>query len=195
MDPISRLATAKSDWICAFRTLPPETLSRPIPNPAPKQKSPIWSPAPVPSSARKLGAAAVSVADANVVRASLPSNPEAQRLYSEGLAKLRSFDTLAARDLFQKAIQADPQFPLAHSALSTAWTQLGYDGKGRDEIEKAFNLSAGLSHEEQLDIEGRYRVASKEWDKAIAIYRSLFEVFPDNLDYGLRLADAQDFVR
>ena len=141
---------------------------------------------------QKLGAAAVSVADAGLVRASLPANPEAQRLYSEGLTKLRSFDTLAARDLFQKAIQSDPQFPLAHSALSTAWAQLGYDGKGRDEIEKAFNLSAGLSHEEKLDIEGRYRVASKEWDKAIAIYRSLFEVFPDNLDYGLRLADAQD---
>lgn len=140
----------------------------------------------------KLGAAAVSDTEANAVRASLPSNPEAQRLYSEGLAKLRSFDTLGARDLFQKAIQADPQFPLAHSALSTAWTQLGYDAKGKDEIEKAFKLSAGLSHEEQLDIEGRYRVASKEWDKAIAIYRSLYAVFPDNLDYGLRLADAQD---
>jgi serine/threonine protein kinase/tetratricopeptide (TPR) repeat protein len=140
----------------------------------------------------KLGAAAVSVAEAGTVRASLPSNPEAQRLYSEGLAKLRSFDTLAARDLLEKAIQADPQFPFAHSALSAAWGQLGYDAKAKDEAEKAFRLSENLSHEEKLDIEGRYRATSKQWDKAIEIYRSLYEFFPDNLDYGLRLADVQD---
>jgi serine/threonine protein kinase/tetratricopeptide (TPR) repeat protein len=140
----------------------------------------------------KLGAAAVSVAEAGIVRASLPSNPEAQRLYSEGLAKLRFFDTLAARDLLEKAIQADPQFPFAHSALSAAWGQLGYDAKGKDEAEKAFQLSSNLSHEEKLDVEGRFRATSKQWDKAIEIYRSLFEFFPDNLDYGLRLADVQD---
>src|SRR5437660_7589958 len=31
----------------------------------------------------------------------------------------------------------------------------------------------------------------REWDKAVEIYRTLFGFFPDNLDYGLRLASVQ----
>jgi TolB-like protein len=55
----------------------------------------------------KLGVSSVSTEDAGAVRASLPSNPDAARLYSDGLAKLRGFDNLAARDLFQNGIAQD----------------------------------------------------------------------------------------
>ncbi|MBV8049817.1 MAG: protein kinase, partial [Acidobacteriaceae bacterium] len=48
---------------------------------------------------RKLGIGEVTSDEAAVVRASLPSNTEATRLYSEGLAKLRVVDAVAARDL------------------------------------------------------------------------------------------------
>ncbi len=48
---------------------------------------------------RKLGVEPVSTDQAAVVRASAPLNSEAARLYAEGLAKLRVFDALAARDL------------------------------------------------------------------------------------------------
>jgi DNA-binding winged helix-turn-helix (wHTH) protein/TolB-like protein len=47
----------------------------------------------------KLGVEAVSPVEAVSVRASLPSNRDAARLYSEGLARLRVFDALEARDL------------------------------------------------------------------------------------------------
>ena len=40
-------------------------------------------------------------------------------------------------------------------------------------------------------MEGRYRDIDHEYDKAIEIYRSLFVLFPDNLDYGLKLAAVQ----
>src|SRR5208283_1789676 len=43
----------------------------------------------------KLGVEAVSPVEAVSVRASLPANREATRLYSEGLARLRVFDALA----------------------------------------------------------------------------------------------------
>src|SRR5262249_47934260 len=52
-------------------------------------------------------------------------------------------------------------------------------------------LSSSLSREEKLSIEGQYRIAAKEWDRAIEIYATLVRLFPDNLDYGLALADAQ----
>jgi len=42
-----------------------------------------------------------------------------------------------------------------------------------------------------LSIEARYRETNHEWAKAVDIYRSLWTFFPDDLDYGLRLAAAQ----
>jgi tetratricopeptide (TPR) repeat protein len=139
----------------------------------------------------KLGVGAISSTDAIAVRASSPSNPEATRLYAEGLLRLRLFDNLDARDLLEKAISADPNFALAHSALASAWRGLGYDAKSRDEAKRAFDLSANLSREDRLWIEGRYREATKEWDQAVSIYQKLFEFSPDNIEYGICLASAQ----
>jgi DNA-binding winged helix-turn-helix (wHTH) protein/tetratricopeptide (TPR) repeat protein len=139
----------------------------------------------------KLGLGAASVAEAVSVKASLPANPEAARLYAEGLAKLRVFDALAARDLLQQAVGADPKYPLARAALASAWSAIGYDRKAREEASQAFRLSTSLSREDRLVVEGGYRVANHEYEKAIDVYRTLFTLFPDNLDYGLSLADAQ----
>ncbi len=139
----------------------------------------------------KLGLPAVSPADAAAVKASLPSSPEAARLYAEGLAKLRVHDEVAARDLLERAVAAEPGHPLAHSALAAAWSGLGYDARALAEAKKAFELSSDLSRETRLLIEGRYRAMSNEWSKAVEIYRSLYTFFPDNLDYGLQLVRAQ----
>ena len=140
----------------------------------------------------KLGVEAVSPVEAVSVRASLPSNRDAARLYSEGLDRLRVFDALAARDLLQQAIAADPKFALAHSALAEAWSRLGYDKKAQPGARQAYELAANLSREEKLVVEGRYREIAHEYEKAIEIYRTLFTLFPDNLDYGLKLARLQD---
>lgn len=139
----------------------------------------------------KLGAGAVSDVEAAAVKASLPSNPVAAKFYAEGIAKLRVFDNLAARDLLQKAVQADPQHALAHAYLSAAWSGLGYDEKAAVEAKRAFDLSGNLSRQDHLSVEGLYRDSTREWDKAIEIYKTLYEFFPDNLDYGLLLARAQ----
>ena len=140
---------------------------------------------------QRLGVEAVSPVEAVSVRASLPSNRGATRLYSEGLARLRVFDALEARELLQQAIAADPKFALAHSALAEAWSLLGYDKKAQPEARQAYDLSANLSREEKLLVEGRYREIGHEYDKAIEIYRTLFTLFPDNADYGLMLATAE----
>jgi eukaryotic-like serine/threonine-protein kinase len=144
---------------------------------------------------RRLGMTEITPGEAALVRASLPSNPEAVRLYSEGLAKLRVLDAYEARDLLERAVAADPEYALGHSALSDAWAAMGYDGKAREESNKARDLSSALSHEEQLWIEGKDWERNRKWDKAVEIYRTLFEFFPDNLEYGLRLAGAQTQAR
>jgi len=139
----------------------------------------------------KLGIRAVTREEAAALAVALPSNTEAARLYSEGLAKLRVFDALAAHDLLLKSVAKESNYALSHAALATAWGQLGYDENAKAEAKKAFDLSANLSRAERLLVEGRYRETSREWGKAIEIYRALFEFFPDNLDYGLALAIAQ----
>ena len=122
---------------------------------------------------------------------SLPANPEAARLYSEGLTKLRLFDALAARELLDKVVAAEPKYAPAHSALADAWSLLGYTGKAQTEAQRAFELSADFPREQRLVIEGRYRELTSDWEKAIKVYRTLFDFFPDNLEYGLRLASTQ----
>jgi DNA-binding winged helix-turn-helix (wHTH) protein/tetratricopeptide (TPR) repeat protein len=139
----------------------------------------------------KLGVEGRSPAEALNVHASLPSNPEAARLYAEGLARLRVFDALLARDLLREAVAADATYPMSHAALASAWSALGYDDKASAEAQAAFKLSTHLSREERLLVEGNYHETTKDSRGAVENYRMLFAVFPDNLDYGLRLVHAQ----
>jgi len=139
----------------------------------------------------KLGIAALSDAESAVVRASLPSNPEAARLYSEGLQKLRLFDALNARDLLEKAAALAPEHAPTHSALAEAWATLGYDAKAKDQAKKAFDLSSNVSREDRLLIEGRLHELNGEPPQAIESYHALWTFFPDRVDYGLHLIHAQ----
>jgi tetratricopeptide (TPR) repeat protein len=138
----------------------------------------------------KLGVSRISPEEAASVQASLPSNPEAARMYAEGLARLRAFDALGAKEWLSKAATADPKNPLPHSALADAMSQLGYEKAAIDESRKAFDLAANLTREQSLEIQGRYYRLTKDLGKAIQTYRALFVFFPDNVDYGLQLASS-----
>jgi eukaryotic-like serine/threonine-protein kinase len=138
-----------------------------------------------------LGIGEISKEQEASARAALPSNSDAVRLYAEGRKKLERFDALGARADLEKAVAAEPGFALAHSALSAAWAQLGYNQKSREEARRANELSSGLSREDQLSIRGRYEAAISDWSKAIETYRTLWNFFPDNLEYGLQLANTQ----
>jgi DNA-binding winged helix-turn-helix (wHTH) protein/tetratricopeptide (TPR) repeat protein/TolB-like protein len=139
----------------------------------------------------KLGVQPVSRAEAAEVAVALPSNHDAARFYSEGLEALQIFDALGARDLLQRSISVEPGFALSHAALATAWATLGYDEVARVEAKRAFELSSNLPRADGLLVEARYHEMSKEWERSVDIYRALFQFFPDSLDYGLALADAQ----
>jgi len=133
----------------------------------------------------------ISAIEAGEVHSAMPSNPLAVEYYSLGLQRLRTFDALAAKELLQKAANADPAFPLVHSAIASAWSALGYDASALLEARKAFDLSAGLSREDRMWVEAQYRESSKQWTEAEKLYQALFELHPDDLEYGLRLARVQ----
>ncbi|HXC43752.1 MAG TPA: protein kinase [Candidatus Dormibacteraeota bacterium] len=139
----------------------------------------------------KLGVGGLSGTESASVRASLPANPEAARFYSEGLEKLRLFDALAARTLLEKAAAIDPNHAPTHSALAEAWSTLGFDEKATEEAKRALDLATPFSREEKMLIEARYHELTKDWSAASDNYRTLWEFFPDRVDYGLLFVRAQ----
>jgi len=140
---------------------------------------------------QQFGLEKLSQIESDGVRSELPSNPEAMRSYSQGLAKIRAFDALSARELLSNAIAADPSFPLAHSELARTWSSLGYDFNAQQEAKKALDGAGNLSREKHLLVEARFYETSRDWAKAIEAYQTLFSFFPDNLDYGLQLTNAE----
>ena len=140
----------------------------------------------------RLGVPGIADTDEPSVLASLPSNPDAARFYSLGLAKLRDYDALAAKNLLEQAIQTDPRFPLSHSMLARAWSQLGYRQKRKEETKKALDLSANLPRVNRMLVEGDYYECLAQHEKAASTYQALFALFPDSVEYGLQLALAQN---
>ena len=123
-------------------------------------------------------------------RTVLPSNSEASRLYSEGLARLRLSDNIGAAELLDKSVGIEPNFPLGHAALAQAWSALGHQSRAIASSKRAISLASSLREDERLEIEGRYYELNQDWAGAIGVYQHLWQDFPDDTESGLRLAAA-----
>jgi DNA-binding winged helix-turn-helix (wHTH) protein/tetratricopeptide (TPR) repeat protein len=126
--------------------------------------------------------------------APLAANQLALQFYSEGHARLLSFDFVGARDLLKRAIYADPHYAMAHSSLASTFAHLGYEALARSEAKLAVNQSQSLPNEFALAIRGQYEEIVLNWAAASRAYAALFHLFPDDLDYGLHLATAQSHI-
>lgn len=129
-------------------------------------------------------------AEASVL-ASLPSNPEAARMYSLGLVRMREYDYQSAHGLFLQAIKADPEFPLSYSMAARVDILLGHEDEAKAEARRGLDLSGGLSRVQRMEIEATYYQVTADRAKAAEIFKVLFDMFPDSLDYGLQLAKLQ----
>ncbi len=138
----------------------------------------------------KLGATVPPEGDTDW-RTVLPTNPEAARLYSEGLRHLRVFESLTASELLQKSVILEPDFALGHAALAEAWSALGYEARAISSAQKALSLSNSLPEDERLEIEGRHYELNHDWAGAMGVYQHLWQDFPDDIESGLKLAAAQ----
>jgi serine/threonine protein kinase/tetratricopeptide (TPR) repeat protein/TolB-like protein len=139
----------------------------------------------------RLRLSSISGIEAQQIQAALPSNPAAIHFYFQGLESLQAMDGQAGRDLLVRALEAEPSYPLAHSALATAWATLGYDVNARAQAKQALDLAEKLSRENHLLVEARYYEAVKNWQKAIETYQVLVSYFPDSPEYSLDLAGTQ----
>ena len=138
----------------------------------------------------KLGLSPPLASQTAGLRAALSSNPNALRFYFLGLEALRIHEGARQRALTQ-ALTEDPNFALAHSVLSITWRVLGYDLRAQEEARRAFDLSGRLGREDQLGVEGAYYEVMSDWPKAIEKYQALWNFFPDNIAYALKLVHQQ----
>ncbi len=137
-----------------------------------------------------LGIFAVPAAQAISLRASFPTGSAAPH-YAEGLFKLRSQDLSGAREAFEKAAAADPRHPMPQAMLATVWAGLGYEAKAREAARRASSLAASLPPQMKLLVEARLHESTQDWVKAAQSYASLFGLYPDDVDLGVQLANAQ----
>ncbi|HEX5754204.1 MAG TPA: hypothetical protein VFZ09_48930 [Archangium sp.] len=140
---------------------------------------------------KRLGLAPLTTEQAHGVRSAMPAEPEAARLYAEGLAALRNHDAATAVERFERVVKHEPSFAPAHSALAAALQYLYQEEAAKEAARRAFELSSSLSREERLLVSARHHEAQAEWPQAIEAYRTLFEFFPDNVEYGTALVFAQ----
>src|SRR6185436_1903320 len=90
---------------------------------------------------RAVGVSDLSPEATRETQAQHPASPEAARLYTQGLSRLHTLDSLAARNFLLEAAKADPRSALIHSALAQAWSSLGYDARAVEEANQARALA------------------------------------------------------
>ncbi|ATB40904.1 hypothetical protein CYFUS_006366 [Cystobacter fuscus] len=125
------------------------------------------------------------------VRGAMPAHPDAARLYAEGLLALRNHEAPLAVERLERVVALEPNFAPGHSALATAFKHFFLETRARASARRAFELSEGLPREERLLVVARHHEMHAEWTLAIEAYRTLFEFFPDNVEYGTALVGAQ----
>ena len=121
-----------------------------------------------------------------------PSTAQGARAYAEGLEALRRSDPALAREHLLRAVDLDPEFALAWLALARAWQAAGFDDKARRAASRAESLAPGLPREQRLVIEAERHRLANEWDRVEEILKALTTFFPDNPEYALELARAQN---
>jgi predicted Zn-dependent protease len=92
---------------------------------------------------------------------------EALQAYSLGMKKDLEGEPAAGLLFFQRAIQLDPNFPLAYAGLGFDYASIGELTLAAENFKKAYDLRGRVSERERLDIESAYYwLAVGDLDKA-----------------------------
>ena len=113
---------------------------------------------------------------------------QALRLYNEGQQLVRDGNHQGAQKLFEAAMQEDPSFALAVSALAETYANLGYDAQATQHSRRAFALSESLQGQERYLIAALHYRLTGQPEKAIETYEKLLEMAPNNAQIQFEVA-------
>jgi serine/threonine protein kinase/tetratricopeptide (TPR) repeat protein len=113
------------------------------------------------------------------------SSLEALKAYSLGVKTWNAKGDTAARPFFQRAVDLDPNFAMAHSWISTVYFDLNEVGRAAEYARKAYALREKASERERFSIEGNYHsYATGELEKAAQTYELWQQTYPrEDLPY------------
>src|SRR5208282_5290084 len=107
----------------------------------------------------------------------------------QGVQLARQGNFLNAQTKFEAAIQEDPNFALAYSALAETYAELGQEDNSERFSQKAVGLVDGLPAAEKYLILAKHETILKSYPKAIEAYENLAKVSSENADLLFALAD------
>ncbi|UCG76288.1 MAG: hypothetical protein JSV95_03015 [Gemmatimonadota bacterium] len=105
---------------------------------------------------------------------------EAYRAYQEGLQAERRFRRQEARAHYERAIQLDPGFALAHARLAGREMDAGNSSAAIRELFLARQLLRAAPERDRLLIDGLIATLQDNRDSARAIFRELLDQHPDD---------------
>ena len=112
------------------------------------------------------------------------SSLEALKSYSDGKQAFERSGDEASIPFFQRAVDLDPDFAVAHAYLGLAYTNVGKIEQSVGAMQKAFDLRERASEREKFFISSfYYTVVTGELDKAIQEGKRWVELFPRDENY------------
>ena len=118
--------------------------------------------------------------DAPLDQATTPSL-EALKALSVGRKILQEKGPEAAIPSFKRAVELDPNFAAAYSALGISYTNLREPGLASENLQKAYDLRDKTSDRERLRISANYYLlVTGELEKAIQTYETWAQTYPRN---------------
>jgi serine/threonine protein kinase/tetratricopeptide (TPR) repeat protein len=122
---------------------------------------------------------------------------DAVRFLTLGKQRLYAGDPLDAIPLFEKAIDLDASFAMAHEYLGVAYQNLSKLGQAEKELGAAAKLSDRVTEIERLKILGDYNLVTGNYDAACSDFQALSQLQPqDPAPYhglGICYAGKKDF--
>jgi tetratricopeptide (TPR) repeat protein len=117
------------------------------------------------------------------------SSMEAVKLYSSGKQQLYLGNFARAASLFEKAVEMDSNFAMAHEYLATSYEHVDDDDRAAEEFAKAVQLSGRVTEREREKILGDYAIFQYDSAKAIPHYQILAALSPEDPAVHLNLAE------
>ena len=116
-----------------------------------------------------------------VTTASLPALKE----YADGTALWHRAKYQDAVTLLRAAVEADPDFAMAHAALGSAYYSYIFNNsqKGDEEFRKALTLASRTTERERMNIQVNYADSQGHFQDADGLYQIYLKRYPD--DWGI----------
>jgi len=138
-----------------------------------------------------LGESLTSVTQSSVPLEQVTSKSlEAIRYFSLGKVGLYNGDSQVARGLFQRALELDPTFAMAHEYLGITYVHLNDPVRAKKELLDATRLTDRVTEIEKHKILGDFNLLVRNYDEAIGHFQLLIRLQPQDPAAYLNLGDS-----